>query len=131
MSKCFQCGKTMGGFDSVGLICSQCKTNNDLRDSVKGRGGTNSDDSGDWIPFIPVFIFFFSFIKYSNRLLTYYEIEINILIKIILYPVFVFIPMVILYDSVKLFLEKLFEGGEYLLYVYVLYLTYDLIKPWL
>lgn len=129
MSKCLQCGKTMRGFDSVGLICSQCKTNNDLRDSVKDRGVGNSNDGS--ISFIPVFIFFFSFIKYSNRLLTYYGIglEMNIIIKGVLY-LFLMFPIIFLYHSIELFLEKLFVGGKYLLYVYVLYLTYDLIKPW-
>jgi hypothetical protein len=129
MDKCIQCGKTMGGFDSIGLLCSQCKTNNDLRDSVKGRGGNSNDE---WIPVLPL-MFFFSLVKYSNRLLTYFEIGVNEYISIggILFLIIMFPLSVILYYSIKHFLEELFQGGEYLLYVFVLYLTYDLIKPWL
>ncbi|MDB4086117.1 hypothetical protein N9523_00375 [Flavobacteriaceae bacterium] len=100
--KCYQCGSKMGGTDSWGhtLICTQCKTSNDLRKSIQNKESKGSSNDTDL--FFPS-IFFISFVIYSNRVLNYF-FEINLIIKILIYTISlgVIIP-------IHTFLEEYFD----------------------
>jgi len=127
--KCYQCGSKMGGTDSWGhtLICTQCKTSNDLRKSIQNKESKYSTDEldnaiTDDIDYFFPSIFFISFVIYSNRVLNYF-FEINLIFKILIYTISlgVCIPLHIFLEG---YFDDKFRYGKlfYCIFLIILFL---------